>query len=104
MSYIQELQDVIHRLHGATATHVKSAFVIETFQGKTVWDGVVEVFDLTGHPKANRVYAWAHETDDPKQPRRYVTALHLPPTVSPETAVKSAIVQELRERDRNEEN
>ena len=101
MTYIQELQDVIHRLHGATATHVKSAPVTETFQGKTVWDGVVEVFDLVGHPKANRVYAWAHETDDPNQPKRYVTVLHLPPAISPETAVKSAIVQELKSRGSN---
>jgi len=22
----------------------------ETFQGQVVWDGTVEVFDLTGHP------------------------------------------------------
>jgi hypothetical protein len=101
VSYIEELQDVIHRLHGATAIHVKSAPVTETFQGKTVWDGVVEVFDLTGHPKANRVYAWAHETDDPKHPKRYVTVLHLPPAVSPETAVKSAIMQELKNRASN---
>lgn len=101
MSYIEELQDVIHRLHGARATHVKSAPVTETFQGQTVWDGVVEVFDLIGHPKANRVYAWAHETDDPKQPKRYVTVLHLPPAVSPETAVKSAIVQEIKNRASN---
>ena len=101
MTYIQELQEVIHRLHGVPATHVKSAPVTEMFQGNTVWDGVVEVFDLAGHPKANRVYAWAHETGDPKQPKRYVTVLHLPPAVSPETAVKSAIVQELKTRGTN---
>jgi len=99
MSYIQELQDVIHRLHGAKATHVQSAPVKEIFQGKTVWDGVVEVFDLTGHPKANRIYAWAHDTDDPKQPKRYLTVLHVPPAISPETAVRIAILQELRSHD-----
>src|ERR1035437_9920518 len=27
-------------------------------------------------PKAPRVYAWSHETDDPKKPRRHVTVLH----------------------------
>jgi hypothetical protein len=26
--------------------------VTETFEGRIVWDGVVHVFDLTGHPKA----------------------------------------------------
>ena len=28
----------------------------------------VEVFDLDNHPKASRVYAWAHETDDADRP------------------------------------
>ncbi len=98
MSYIHELRDVIHKLHRAKAHHIQSVSVTETFQGQTVWDGVVEVFDLTGHPKANRIYAWAHLTDDPKQPKRFVTVLHIPPVVSPQTAVRAAIVQESRER------
>lgn len=71
--YINELRDVIRKLHGAEATHVESVPVKEVHQGKTVWDGVVEVFELRGHPKASRVYAWAHDTDDPQKPRRHVT-------------------------------
>jgi hypothetical protein len=82
------------RLHGAEATHVQSVPVKEQHQGKTVWDGVVEVFDLIGHPKTHRVYAWAHETESGK--RRHVTVLHIPPAVSPETAVRAAIIQEYR--------
>jgi phosphopantetheine adenylyltransferase len=62
-----------------------------------VWDGVVEVFKLLGHPKAKWVYAWAHKTDDPQNPKRYVAMLHLPPVVSPETAVRAASIQEQRE-------
>lgn len=94
--YIRELQDVIRRLHGAEATHVESVPVKETFKGKTVWDGMVEVFELRGHPKANRAYAWAHDTDDPQKPRRHVTVLHIPPVTSAAAAVKAAIVQEYR--------
>jgi hypothetical protein len=52
---------------------------------------------LTGHPKADRVYAWSHDTDDPAHPRRHVTVLHIPPVISPQTAVKAAIVQEFKE-------
>ena len=59
-----------------------------------VWDGIVEVFDLVGHPKAPKIYAWAHDTDDPKEPRRCVTVLHIPPVTSPLLAVRAAIVQE----------
>lgn len=61
-AYIEELKDVIRRLHGAEATHIESVPVKETFKGETVWEGVVEVFDLVGHPTAHRVYAWAHDT------------------------------------------
>jgi hypothetical protein len=31
----------------------------EVFDGKTVWEGVVHVFDLEGHPKATGAYAWS---------------------------------------------
>jgi hypothetical protein len=96
VTYIEELRDVIRRLHGVHSTHVESIPVKETFQGKTVWDGTVEVFDLHGHPQATRVYAWAHDTDDPEKPRRHVTVLHSHPITSAVLAVRAAIVQEFR--------
>lgn len=94
--YIQELKTVIRRLHGVEAKHLESVPVKETYQGKTVWDGIVEVFELQGHPKASKVYAWAHETDDPTKPKRHVTVLHIHPVTSPLLAVRAAIVQEFR--------
>jgi hypothetical protein len=97
MTYLEELQQVIHRLHGVHSTHVKSVPVTETFNGQTVWDGIVEVFELHGHPKATHAYAWSHNTDDPAQPKRSVTVLKIPPATSPETAVRVAIMQELRD-------
>ena len=45
MSHIKELRAVIRRLHGVESSHVASVPVKETFQGRTVWEGVVEVFD-----------------------------------------------------------
>jgi len=96
MNYIAELRDVIRRLHGAEATHVESVPVKEVFQGKTVWEGIVEVFDLTGHGTAHRVYAWAHETDNPQKPIRHVTVLHLHPIKSAQDAVRAVILQEAR--------
>jgi len=96
VSYIEELRDIIRRLHGAEATHVESVPVKETFKGQTVWEGIVEVFDLVGHPTAHRVYAWAHETDDPDKPIRHVTVLHQHPIKSAHDAVRVAIAQEIR--------
>lgn len=96
VDYITELRGVIKKLHGVDSRHVESVPVKEVFNGKTVWDGVVEVFELIGHPKAPKVYAWAHDTDNPKQPRKHVTVLHIPPVTSPLLAVRAAIVQEFR--------
>jgi hypothetical protein len=97
MTHIQELRDMIHDLHGGTASHLESVPVTERFQGRTIWDGIVEVFTLKGHPRTDRVYAWIHDTDDPANPKRHVTVLHIPPVVSPRTAVQAAIVQEFKE-------
>lgn len=94
MNHIEELRDVIHKLHGGKAKHIESVPVTESFQGQVVWDGVVEVFKLKGHPKTDKVYAWSHETDDPAHPWRHVTVLHIPPAISPQTAVQVALIQE----------
>lgn len=103
MTYIEELGDVIRRLHGVDAKHIESVPVKETFRGRTVWEGVVEVFDLIDHPTAFRVYAWSHTTDDPRNPRRWVTVLHTHPIKSAEDAVRAAIAQEFRNLEPAEE-
>ena len=98
MSDIEELRELILRIMHAEATHVKSVPVTERFAGQGVWDGTVEVFKLHDHPKAEHVYAWSHETDDPDNPKRHVTVLHMGPITSPQLAVRAAIVQEYRAR------
>jgi len=103
VKHIMELQDVIRRLHGVESKHVESVPVKETFQGKTVWEGIVEVFELIGHPKASKVYAWTHVTDEPKNPQRHVTVLHMEPVTSAAAAVKAAIIQEFRNVEPTEE-
>ncbi len=37
---------------------------MEGFEGQVVWDGIVEVFDLVGHPKAKRCYAFYFVEDN----------------------------------------
>lgn len=102
MSYINELKEIIRKLHGSEATHVETVPIVESHEGQTVWEGEVEVFDLADHPKASRVYAWSHETDEPDRPRT-VTVLHVPPITSPRKAVQASIVQAFREAEANAE-
>lgn len=103
MTNVEELRDVIRKLHGVESKHLESVPIKETFRGQTVWEGIVEVFELIEHPTANRIYAWSHETDDPKQPRRHVTVLHSHPIQSARDAVRAAIVQEFRSLGATEE-
>jgi hypothetical protein len=97
MNQIEDLRAVIRKLHGAEPTHCESVSVKETFKGETVWEGIVEVFDLVGHPKASRVYAWTNDTSN------HVTVLHLGPIKSAVDAVRAAIVQEYRSLEATEE-
>ncbi|MDB6123564.1 MAG: hypothetical protein JWQ71_2557 [Pedosphaera sp.] len=83
-------------MHKADSTYVESVPVREIFQGKTVWKGVVEVFDLRGHPKATRCYAWSHKAGKDDSDERFVAVLDIPPVVSPQSAVKVAIAAEVK--------
>ena len=82
-------------MHGGTATFAQSVPVRETFEGETVWAGVVHVFDVADHPTATRAYAWSSPIEGTTR-RRFFAVLHLPPVDGPITAVRVAIVGEDR--------
>jgi hypothetical protein len=94
--YIEEMRGVIRKLHGVESKHLESVPIKEEFNGRTVWQGMVEVFQLIGHPTAFQAFAWSHHTDDPNNPRRHVTVLQIHPIVSAQDAVRAAIAQEFR--------
>jgi hypothetical protein len=52
-----ELKMAIESQHGGVANLVQSIPVAEMHNDVTVWEGVVQVFDLADHPKATRAYA-----------------------------------------------
>ncbi len=54
--YLKTLKDAILRLHECEADYFETVPVTEPYQGRIVWDGEVEVFDIRGHPKAKRAY------------------------------------------------
>ena len=96
--YIDRLKQVIFQLHQSGSQHVESVPVEEIFNGKIIWKGVVEVFTLTGHPKASRCFAWSHNDGQGDSDERFVVVLEIPPVDSPETAVQAAIVAEVRSK------
>jgi hypothetical protein len=82
-------------MHHCKARLAQSVPVTEALEGKTVWEGLVRVFDLTGHPKATRAYAWSSPIEGSGK-RRFFAVLHQGPVTSPVEAVRAAIVQENR--------
>jgi hypothetical protein len=85
---IRSLCEAVEKNENCAARHCYSVPVNERFQGETVWEGIVEVFELTNHPRAARCYAWRYQDGDET---RYITILDVPPIVSAETAVRAAI-------------
>lgn len=94
-AYIAELKHAIKQVHGCDSTHVETVPVTEKFRGKIVWEGEVEVFNLAGHPKAKRAYAWGYAPDR-SAGLEVVAVLEIPPVESPVTAVRAAIVAEAK--------
>jgi len=84
--YIERLQMAIEQLHKRPAKHLQTEIVKEAFQGKTVWEGEVEVFELKGHSKTQWCYAWTYKEDDGQE--KIATVLQIPPVISPLTAVR----------------
>ena len=93
-NYIEKLQEAIRETEGCESDHIATIPVLERVAAKIAWEGKVEVFNLIGHPKAKRCYAWSYD-DDGKT--RATIVLNVPPVDSPESAVKVAIAAKARQ-------
>ena len=93
-----DLKVVVERLHRCEAMFIEEVFVVERFGVEVVWSGCVSVFDLKGHPKAVRAYAWSSPMGGSKK-RRHRSVLHVPPVDSPQAAVRASIAQDRRVRE-----
>ena len=87
-----ELKEAVEAKHGSKATFLQAVPVHYAFRGPMVWEGVVHVFDLEGHPRASRVYAWAEAFGPEGKERRYWAILHEGPVQAPMDAIKASIL------------
>ncbi|HXB59172.1 MAG TPA: hypothetical protein VNU95_06390 [Candidatus Acidoferrales bacterium] len=81
----------IEHLHNCGATWRESEPIFEKFKGKLLWSGDVEIFDLTGHPKAKRCYGWSYG-----EPEEFITILELPPVTDAKSAVKVGVAYQIK--------
>ena len=89
--YIARLKLTIEHLHNCSATWLQTVPVHEVFKGETVWYGAVEVFGLTGHPKAKRCYGWTYG-----EPEEFIVILELPPVTDAQSAVKVGVAYQIK--------
>ena len=80
-------------MHGCESLWEASVRVEEKLEGKTTWSGIVEVFRLIDHPKANFAYAWTYREGSQN---KTTVVLKIPPVDSPQTAVKVAIASKAK--------
>jgi hypothetical protein len=93
------IQKAVEEHAGCAATHRESAPVTEGYlDDQIAWEGVVEVFDLDGHPKAKRAYGWQFWEGKNAQ---YTVVLGIPPIDSPSAAVRASIAAEAQQMHRN---
>jgi len=90
--YIEKLRSVILHRHACESSWVESLPVHDVFRDQVIWQGFVEVFSLSGHPKARTAYAWIdHEGQDGAR-ERVETVLEIPPVDSAQSAVWASIM------------
>jgi hypothetical protein len=93
MNYQEVLADAIQKGYGCKAVFKETVPVKETFQGKTIWEGEVEVFEIEGHPQAKYCYGWGF---DEGKKTELATVLGIPPINNPQSAVKAYIVSKIK--------
>jgi hypothetical protein len=94
---VAELKYAVEKTHGGIAVFVQSLPVIEKFQGKTVWQEIVHVFDFVEHSTAERAYAWFLRGEGNKE-RQLFAMVHTDTVDSPRKAVRAAILAEYQVR------
>ncbi|MDP3767842.1 MAG: hypothetical protein Q8S13_07490 [Dehalococcoidia bacterium] len=92
---LEALRDAIRHTHGLDSTWIESVPVRETFDGKVVWEGEVQVFLVSGHPRATRAYAWSHATEGER--RKFYAVLGIGPVRDAASAVRVSIVAGARQ-------
>ena len=81
-----------------TQKKVAAVSMLAEGNGRTAWQGEVEVFDIAKHPKAKRCYTWSLREGQGDSRERFVAVLEIPPVESPESAVCVSIVADVKKK------
>jgi hypothetical protein len=88
--YLDALESAIRIRHKCNPMHRQTVFAqAKTEDEETVWEGLVEEFDLSGHKTAHTCYAWLHTESNGRS--KIITVLRNTFIDSAQKAVEAAI-------------
>jgi hypothetical protein len=87
--YRDGLLTAIENRAKCNAVHFQTQPVRLAIDGKEVWKGKVEVFQLKDHPQAKLAFGWGYQNDQKKI--EYITVIGIPPLDNPLSAVKAFV-------------
>jgi hypothetical protein len=87
---LKQLQEAVQQFHACQARHVQSVPVAHMAAPDAHRNWTVEVFDLTGHTRAARCFAWEDASG------KLVTWLAIEPVQSPIDAVVAQVAAQQR--------
>jgi len=93
MEYFAAIRQAIRRDHKCVALHARTVTIKDILAGAP-WEGNVEIYDLVGHARARRCYAWGVLEERESETWDITTVLELPPVSSPADAVTMALAEE----------
>lgn len=87
--YKRNLLNAIEDRAKCEAVYLQTQPVKYSLDGKMLWKGKVEVYNLKGHPQAKQAFGWGYTAAGGKI--EYVTVMGVPPLDTPLAAVKGFV-------------
>jgi hypothetical protein len=91
---LEQMKEEIRRVYQCEPTHTASAIVMAPFAEGVSDNGRFEVFGITGHQHAKRVYAWTRKRKNGAGVQ-VVTVLGTPPVDSVSQAIRAYLTREI---------
>lgn len=91
--YLEPFKLAVDYFHNWGAIDRATVAVHDVFRGETVWQGDVEAFILSGHPKAQKAYGWSEGQGDKE---RLFAGLEIPPVKTALDGVRTSIVADAK--------
>jgi hypothetical protein len=85
---IRHLAEAVRKFYSCEATWIATVPAHEEWFGDFATEGVVQVYELTGHDRAKRCYVWNYKEGGQWY---YTTVLAIPPVKNPESAVRAGM-------------